>query len=78
MNLKMPQLITSNAENLYELLGIHPSASIEEVRESYERKLEEVHDESLASYSLSSDEENEQRLKNLSMAFMKLADPRSR
>ena len=78
MSLKMAQLITSNAENLYELLGVHPSASIEEVRESYERKLEEVHEESLASYSLCPDEENEQRLKNLSMAFMKLADPRSR
>ena len=65
MSLKMAQLITSNAENLYELLGVHPSASIEEVRESYERKLEEVHEESLASYSLCPDEENEKCLKNL-------------
>ena len=63
MNLKMAQLINSDAENLYELLGVNPSASIEEVRESYERKLEEVHEESLASYSLCPDEENEQRLR---------------
>ena len=74
----MKQHILETVENLYELLEVDPSASIDEVRKSYERKLEEVHEESLASYSLCPDEENEQRLMKLSIAFMKLADPHTR
>ena len=42
------------AENFYELLEVESTASFEEVQQAYEKKLEEVHEESLASYSLCS------------------------
>ncbi len=65
-------------DNCYQLLGVLQSASLNEIRDAYERKLEEVHEESLAAYSLCPEDVNEQRLLNLSLAFMKLADPEAR
>lgn len=66
------------AENYYELLEVEASASFEEVQKAYEKKLEEVHEESLAAYSLCPVEENEDLLRKLSEAFMQLADPEAR
>ena len=51
------------AENFYELLEVESTASFEEVQQAYEKKLEEVHEESLASYSLCPVDENEELLK---------------
>ena len=66
------------AENFYELLEVESTASFEEVQQAYEKKLEEVHEESLASYSLCPVDENEELLKKLSEAFMQLANPEVR
>ena len=66
------------AQNSYELLELESSASFEEVQKAYEKKLEEVHEESLAAYSLCPEEESEDLLKKLSEAFMQLADPEAR
>ena len=66
------------AENFYELLEVESTASFEEVQQAYEKKLEEVHEESLASYSLCPVDENEELLKKLSEAFMQLANPEAR
>ena len=66
------------AENYYELLEVESTASFEEVQQAYEKKLEEVHEESLASYSLCPVDENEELLKKLSEAFMQLANPEAR
>ena len=66
------------AQNYYELLDLEISASFEEVQKAYEKKLEEVHEESLAAYSLCPEEESEDLLKKLSEAFMQLADPEAR
>ena len=51
------------AENFYELLEVESTASFEEVQQAYEKKLEEVHEESLASYSLCPVDENEDFLR---------------
>ncbi len=48
------------AENYYQLLEDESTASFEEVQQAYAKTLEEVHEESLASYSLCPDDENEE------------------
>ena len=68
------------AENYYELLEVKSTASFEEVQKAYEKKLEEVHEESLASYSLCPVDENEELLKNsvkpsCSWLILKPAEP---
>ncbi len=68
----------SSDSDYYQILGITENASIEDIQVAYERELEATHVESLASYSLCPEEVTEERLLQLSMAYMKLADPDAR
>ncbi|MBF0351960.1 MAG: helix-turn-helix domain-containing protein [SAR324 cluster bacterium] len=65
-------------ENFYQILNLSYKATTEEVRIAYEMAMQTFHENSLATYSLFSDEENDQILRRISLAYMTLKDPVSR
>ena len=75
MNLSINNQENKNIENLYQILGLSKTSNLEEIRLAYEKKLQEFHEESLANYSLNSEDENEKKLMSLSLAYMRLYDP---
>ena len=61
MNLSINNQENKNIENLYQILGLSKTSNLEEIRLAYEKKLQEFHEESLANYSLNSEDENEKK-----------------
>jgi curved DNA-binding protein CbpA len=65
-------------ENYYQTLSVTSTATLVEIRNAYEEKLEEAHLEAIAAYSLFPEEETEQHLLQLGQAFVTLANPIAR
>jgi len=65
-------------QNYYEILGVERNATREEIRNAYELSRMTFTDDSLATYSLFSDEENQEILSLISKAFQTLYDPDTR
>ena len=65
-------------ENYYQILEVQKTASLVEIRDAYEGKLEETQLEAFAAYSLLPEEETEEKLLHFSQAFMTLANPVAR
>ncbi|MCS5545789.1 MAG: hypothetical protein NZ867_03155, partial [SAR324 cluster bacterium] len=73
-----PKIQPPVEENFYQLLGVTNTASLATIRNAYEKKLEETHIESFASYTLIPEEETEVLLLQFSQAFVTLANPIAR
>ncbi len=65
-------------DNYYKILEVRRTATLTEIRNAYEEKLEEAHLEAIAAYSLFPEEETEEKLLNYSQAFVALANPIAR
>ena len=65
-------------ENYYQILEVLKTASLVEIRDAYEGKLEETQLEAFAAYSLLPEEETEEKLLYFSQAFVTLANPVAR
>ena len=65
-------------ENYYQILEVPKTASLVEIRDAYEGKLEETQLEAFATYSLLPEEETEEKLLHFSQAFVTLANPVAR
>ena len=65
-------------ENYYQILEVLKTASLVEIRDAYEGKLEETQLEAFAAYSLLPEEETEEKLLHFSQAFVTLANPVAR
>ena len=65
-------------ENYYQILDVPNTASLVEIRQAYEGKLEEAHLEAFAAYSLLPEEESEEKLLQFSHAYITLANPIAR
>ena len=65
-------------ENLYHILDVPNTANLVEIRQAYERKLEETHLEAFVAYSLLPEEETEEKLLQYSHAYITLANPIAR
>ncbi|MBG56324.1 MAG: hypothetical protein CL935_04245 [Deltaproteobacteria bacterium] len=65
-------------ENYYQILDVPNTASLSEIRQAYEGKLEEAHLEAFAAYSLLPEEESEEKLLYFSHAYITLANPIAR
>ena len=65
-------------EDLYQVLDVPNTASLAEIRQAYEGKLEEAHLEAFAAYSLFPEEETEEKLLQFSHAYITLANPIAR
>ena len=65
-------------ENLYQILNVTNTATLVEIRQAYEGKLEETHLEAFAAYSLLPEEETEEKLLQFSHAYITLANPIAR
>ena len=65
-------------ENYYQILEVPKTASLLEIRDAYEGKLEETQLEAFAAYSLLPEEETEGKLLHFSQAFVTLANPVAR
>ena len=66
------------SQNFYEILGVTRYASPEEIRRAYEICKNTFTDDSLATYSLFSDDENHEIFALISRAFETLANPKLR
>jgi hypothetical protein len=66
------------AQNYYDLLGVARQASPEEIRSAYEISRHTFQENSLATYSLFSDQENQEILALIAKAFETLFNPESR
>ena len=64
--------------NYYRILSISNTSTLVEIRNAYEKKLEEVHLEAIAAYSLFPEEETEQQLLKYGQAYVTLANPIAR
>ena len=73
-----PKIQPQVEENYYQLLEVTNTASLATIRNAYEKKLEETHIESFASYTLIPEEETEVLLLQFSQAFVTLANPIAR
>tara|TARA_B100000676_G_C17979241_1_gene787977 strand:+ start:517 stop:1317 length:801 start_codon:yes stop_codon:yes gene_type:complete len=69
---------TKEEDNYYKILEVRSTATLTEIRNAYEEKLEEAHLEAIAAYSLFPEEETEEKLLNYSQAFVALANPIAR
>ena len=69
---------TQVEENYYQILEVPKTASLVEIRDAYEGKLEETQLEAFAAYSLLPEEETEEKLLHFSQAFVTLANPVAR
>ena len=65
-------------EDFYQILDVPNTASLSEIRQAYEGKLEEAHLEAFAAYSLLPEEESEEKLLYFSHAYITLANPIAR
>ncbi|MBG56422.1 MAG: hypothetical protein CL935_04760 [Deltaproteobacteria bacterium] len=65
-------------ENFYQILNVQNTASLLDIRKAYEGKLEDAHLEAFAGYSLLPEEESEEKLLELSHAYITLANPIAR
>ena len=65
-------------ENYYQILEVPKTASLVEIRDAYEGKLEETQLDAFAAYSLFPEDETEETLLNFSQAFVTLANPVAR
>ena len=65
-------------ENYYQILEVLKTASLVEIRDAYEGKLEETQLDAFAAYSLLPEDETEEILLHFSQAFMTLANPIAR
>ena len=65
-------------ENFYQILDVPKTASLSDIRQAYEEKLEEAHLEAFAAYSLLPEEESEEKLLQFSHAYITLANPIAR
>ena len=65
-------------ENYYQILEVSKTASLVEIRDAYESKLEETQLDAFAAYSLFPEDETEETLLNFSQAFVTLANPVAR
>ena len=65
-------------ENYYQILEVPKTASLVEIRDAYEGKLEETQLDAFAAYSLLPEEETEEKLLHFSQAFVTLANPVAR
>ena len=65
-------------ENYYQILEVPSTATLVEIRNAYEEKLEKAHLEAIAAYSLFPEEETEEKLLHYSQAFVALANPVAR
>ena len=65
-------------DNYYQILDVLKTASLLEIRDAYEGKLEETQLEAFAAYSLLPEEETEEKLLHFSQAFVTLANPVAR
>ncbi len=65
-------------ENYYQILDVPNTASLADIRQAYEGKLEEAHLEAFAAYSLLPEEESEEKLLQFSHAYITLANPIAR
>ena len=64
--------------NFYQTLSVPSTATLVEIRNAYEEKLEEAHLEAIAAYSLFPEEETENKLLQFGHAFVTLANPIAR
>jgi len=62
----------------YQTLSVPSTATLVEIRNAYEEKLEEAHLEAFAAYSLFPEEETELKLLQYGQAFVTLANPIAR
>ena len=62
----------------YQTLSVPSTATLVEIRNAYEEKLEEAHLEAFAAYSLFPEEETELKLLQFGQAFVTLANPIAR
>ena len=53
---------TKEEDNYYKILEVRNTATLTEIRNAYEEKLEEAHLEAIAAYSLFPEEETEEKL----------------
>ncbi len=65
-------------ENFYQILDVPNTASLTDIRQAYEGKLEDAHLEAFAAYSLFPEEESEEKLLKFSHAYITLANPIAR
>jgi len=65
-------------ENYYQILEVPKTASLIEIRDAYEGKLEKTQIDAFAAYSLLPEDETEEKLLHFSQAFMTLANPIAR
>jgi len=65
-------------ENYYQILEVSKTASLLEIRDAYESKLEETQLDAFAAYSLFPEYETEEILLYFSQAFVTLANPVAR
>ena len=65
-------------ENFYQILDVPNTASLTDIRQAYEGKLEDAHLEAFAAYSLFPEEESEEKLLQFSHAYITLANPIAR
>ena len=64
--------------NYYQTLSVPSTATLVDIRNAYEEKLEEAHLEAFAAYSLFPEEETELKLLQFGQAFVTLANPIAR
>ena len=69
---------TPEEVNYYQTLSVPSTATLIEIRNAYEEKLEEAHLEAFAAYSLFPEEETELKLLQFGQAFVTLANPIAR
>ena len=65
-------------ENYYQILSVPSTATLIEIRNAFEEKLEEAYLEAIAAYSLLPEVETEEKLLQYSQAFVALANPIAR
>lgn len=68
----------SEKENYYEILDLSSHATTEEIQMAYEIAQQTYQENSLATYSLFSNEENDKIMRRITVAYMTLMDPITR
>ena len=75
---KMREMKALRTQNYYDILGVTSSASSEEIRRAYELSKVTFQENSLATYSLFTDEENQEILGLISRAYETIFNPQLR
>ena len=74
----MEDTVNPEEENFYRILEVENTSTLVEIRNAYEKKLEEVHLEAIAAYSLLPEEETEKKILMYGQAYVTLANPIAR